>query len=73
MHLYLAEKMSRLDVQPTYFFRLAHQWRFGRDVDVTQDALAYKICGIIPLYVQEYVHHIQKGESHVVQTVPRAN
>ncbi len=73
MHLYLAEKMHRLRVDAKYFFRLAHQWRFGRDVDVTQDALAYKICGIIPLYVQEYVHHMQQEESHAVQTVPRAN
>ena len=69
MHLYLVHKMQELKVEPAYFFRLAHQWRFGREADLTRDALEYKLCGIVPMYVEQYVHHLQEGERNVVQKV----
>ena len=47
-------------MSPKYFFRVAHQWKFGRDGRVMQDVHEYKESGTIPPYVQEYVEHIQK-------------
>lgn len=63
MHLWLADRLVRDSVEAKYYFRMAHQWRFGRDVDTTRDALEYKLCGIIPLYVQEFIHHTQQKEA----------
>ena len=60
MHLFIAELMVRHEMSPKYFFRLAHQWRFGRDGRVMQDVHEYNTSGTIPPYVQEYVEHIQK-------------
>lgn len=62
MHLYLAQKMQALSLEPYYFFRLAHIWRFKKEVDVARDALEYRQAGIIPPYVREYVQHIQESE-----------
>lgn len=62
MHLYLAETMRRLRVDPQYFFRMAHQWRFTKDAEVTRDVLEYKCAGIIPVYVREYVGHLQQEQ-----------
>lgn len=62
MHLYLAETIHRLKVEPAYFFRLAHQWRFGRDALSNHDVLSYQVGGIIPEYVREYVQHLQQTE-----------
>lgn len=70
MHLYLADRMVRLRVTEQQFFRTAHMWRFNRDAEINADVLAYKIGGIIPLYVQEFVKDIQQKEvSNAVQTV----
>lgn len=74
MHLYLAEKMHKLKVEPKYFFRLAHQWKFGKDADVGRDVLTYQVGGIIPQYVREYIEDIQRKEKdNALQTVSRAN
>ncbi len=62
MQLYLADKLRALNVEPHYFFRLAHIWKFKREVDVARDALEYRQAGIIPTYVREYVQHIQESE-----------
>jgi hypothetical protein len=63
MHLYLAEKIRALGCGKEYFFRLAYMWRFKKEGNVSQDVLEYKHCGIIPVYVQEYVCHIQKSDT----------
>lgn len=71
MHLWLADRMVRLNLEAKQFFRLAHLWRFGKDAHTDHDALAYSVGGIIPQYVREYVDHIQQKEKdHAVQTVP---
>lgn len=62
MHLWLADRIARLKTDATYFFRMAHTWRFGKDADVSRDVLEYRHCGIIPLYVREYVCDIQRKE-----------
>lgn len=63
MHLWLADRMVRDHTEPKQFFRIAHVWRFERDVDVSRDVLTYKVGGIIPQYVQEFVRNIQQKES----------
>lgn len=72
MRLYLADKMVRLNVTVTYFFRLAHVWRFGRDTDVQWDVLQYMTAGDIPPYVEAYICDMQtKERNHVsLQTMP---
>lgn len=70
MHLYLADRMSRLKVDEHTFFRIAHLWAFNKCPDLNRDVLEYRVSGIIPLYVQRYVQHIQKGERDAMQTLP---
>lgn len=74
MHLWLADRIARLHTDARYFFRLAHQWRFGKDADVTRDVLEYKQAGIIPVYVREYVCNIQRKEmTDALQTLSGTN
>lgn len=63
MHLYLAEKIRALGVGKEYFFRMAHMWRFKREGNVQQDLLEYKHGGIIPVYISDYILHLQKEEA----------
>lgn len=66
--------MCRLKVEPKYFFRLAHQWKFGKDANVERDVLTYQVGHIIPQYVQDYIHELQRKErDNAVQTVSRAD
>jgi len=63
MHLYLADRMDRMKVDVHTFFRIAHLWAFQRvPLSLHQDVLEYKVSGIIPMYVERYVIHIQEGE-----------
>lgn len=68
MRLYLVHTMSVLRVDEHTFFRIAHQWAFGRMPDLSVDVREYKDRGEIPVYVQKYVRHIQQseGERHAV-------
>lgn len=59
MHLWLADRLQR----DPMFFREAHLVRFQRIVDTKSDELAFKICGIIPEYVREYVETVQRKEA----------
>lgn len=70
MHLWLADRMNRLKLEPKQFFRLAHVWRFGKDAHTEHDVLAYQVGGIIPQYVRDYINDIQQKEKgHAVQTL----
>jgi hypothetical protein len=51
-----------LQVEPKEFFRLAHIWKFGRDVDTSLDGVLYIEKGEIPPYVRDYVRDIQQKE-----------
>lgn len=60
MQLFIAEYTTKIRVELAYFFRLAHQWKFNRDIDPGPDVLAYKVAGIVPGYLRDYVKHIQE-------------
>lgn len=74
MRLYLAHKMLQLNVTATYFFRLAHVAKFGRDVDVQWDVARYMATGEPPPYVQSYIREIQEKEKQdALQTLSGNN
>jgi len=63
MMLYLVETMKRLRLDNHTFFRLAHIWAFrGRDPQIHDDVAQFELHGVVPKYVQRYLHEIQ-GES----------
>lgn len=71
MHLWLADRLVRHQLEPKQFFRAAYVWRFNRDANLEHDVLSYQVCHIIPQYVRDYVDHIQQEEkNHAVQTLP---
>lgn len=59
MLLGLCEVLERRRIDALTFFRAAYQWRFGRDVDLSGDVLAWKQSQVVPDYVNRYVHHLQ--------------
>lgn len=63
MELFIAAHLHKIRTDLAYFFRMAHQWKFGRDIDPGRDVLEYKVGGIVPGYVREYVRHIQEKEN----------
>lgn len=62
MQLWLADRLVRDRIDPTTFFRAAYMAAFGRDLDISRDVLEYRVAGIIPPYVREYVIGIQQKE-----------
>lgn len=69
MHDDLEDAMKRLRIDEHTFFRIAHQWAFGKMPDLHREVLEYKVCGIIPPYVTRYLSHIGKEQDHAVQKV----
>lgn len=68
MRLFVAEYLRKIRTDLAYFFRLAHQAKFGRDIDPTKDVNDYVAGGEPPPYVREYVIDIQQKEArHAVQ------
>ena len=67
MLLYLVKKIHDLRVDERTFFRMAHVWCFGTDPDLGNDAMEFKLHGIIPKYVQRYLNHLQE-KSHAGNT-----
>lgn len=61
MLLYLTQKIREIEGGDKSFFTSAYIWRFNKIVDISGDVLAYRVQGFIPLYVSEYVKHIQKN------------
>ncbi len=60
MMLYLVNTMIRLNLSEHEFFRLAHIWAFkGRDPNIHDDVAQYQLNGVVPKYVQRYLHYIQ--------------
>jgi hypothetical protein len=59
MMLGLCEMLERKRIDALTFFRAAYQHRFGKDVDVRADVLAWKTRQVVPDYVNRYVHHLQ--------------
>lgn len=70
MRLWLADRLLRENITPESFFRSAYIWRFGKIVDISRDVLEYKVAGIVPIYVEAYIQHIQRKErGDAVQTL----
>ncbi len=59
MILYLEATMARLRVDEAYFFRISYNWKFQKVMDVSQDVSSYKAFRIVPVYVREYIKHLQ--------------
>lgn len=59
MLLYLANKIHELGDDPQRFFRAGYMWKFGKDHDCVNDVCQYKLHGIVPKYIEEYIRYIQ--------------
>lgn len=59
MLLAIREKLLRLRLDSKTFFRMAHLYCFGRDVDVSADAALFETQGVVPRYVARYMAHLQ--------------
>ena len=59
MHLYLADYLTRTGISANDFFRSAYFWRFKTYPNIGNDVTNYRVHGIIPVYVADYVAHIQ--------------
>ena len=62
MHLYLMNKMHESKTDPLTFFRIAHVHLFGTDPDMHNLVARYKIDGIIPQHVVQYLKRLQESE-----------
>ena len=61
MNLWMLNYIYEQGLTKEQFFRLAHIWRFDKDYDAWQDAATFRIHGIVPQFVREYVAHIQEN------------
>lgn len=59
--------MEQRKLTPFNFFRLAHIFKFGRDVNVANDVAIYNSKGTLPPYVESYVRHIQETECDTLE------
>jgi spore maturation protein CgeB len=47
------------------FFTSAYQWRFGKQYDCWNDVAQYRLHGVIPKYVEEFIANIE-----LTRTIP---
>lgn len=59
MLLFLVNKMRQLKADELTFFRIAHVWAFGTDPDLHDDVAQFKLHGIVPVYVRNYLKTLQ--------------
>ena len=62
MLLYAKRKMEELMVDDIYFFRMAYEWCFHKDVDPTLDVAEFRLNGHMPKYVVRFVKYLQKTD-----------
>jgi hypothetical protein len=60
MLLYLKEAIKRCGNDDLQFFQTSYTWMFDRVFECTTDVLQYRLHGVVPKYVQEYVKHLQQ-------------
>ena len=60
MHLFLIQYITTNKIQIQDFFRSAYIWKYAKDRDPWNDVAQYKLHGIIPSYVGDYIKNIQK-------------
>lgn len=63
MLLYLKQKLNELNVEDVTFFRIAHIYQFGTNPDQWDSIAQFRLHGIIPRYVQNYLKMLQAKES----------
>ena len=43
------------------FFQVAYQWRYGKQVEVHGDVVAWRVQQVIPAYVASFVQHVRSA------------
>lgn len=59
MLLFLVNKLRQLNTDELTFFRVAHVWAFGTDPDLHDDVAQFKLHGVVPVYVKNYLKTLQ--------------
>lgn len=59
MHEELETWLEKTGCTPKEFFRFAHLRQFNHDANTETDALTYKVGGIIPEYVKNYLIYLR--------------
>ena len=62
MLLYFEHKLDQLNMKAKEAFRIAHIWKFGKDVHVTQAYIDYTRHSVLPFYVVEWLKDMQAKE-----------
>jgi len=43
------------------FFQSAYQWKYGKQMDVHGDVIAWRVQETIPAYVSDFVYHVRSS------------
>lgn len=62
MLLYFHAKLSELRVTYHEFFRIAYEWKFHKQVDLTGDYSRYQVYGTLPVYVLDFLNHLKEKD-----------
>ena len=60
MMLLLTEAIKRSGGTDLQYFEACYFWKYGKLVDCFGDVLAYRVQGIIPNYVKEFLAHVYR-------------
>lgn len=63
MLLYLKEKIKQCGGDDLQFFQCSYIWKFDKFYECVADIAQYRLHGVIPRYVQEYIKHLQQEET----------
>lgn len=69
MLLYLKEKIKQCGGDDMMFFQTAYLWVFDYINECITDVAQYRLHGVVPKYVQQYVKHLQKEETCTQKSV----
>lgn len=70
MILYLQAKLSELRMAYFEFFQVAYYWKYQKHYLSNSDCAEFALHGIVPVYVQEYLRHLQENEHGNHQVFP---
>ncbi len=63
MLLYLKEKIKQSGGDDLQFFQSSYIWRFDKFYECVTDIAQYRLHGVIPRYVQDYIRNLQQEET----------
>lgn len=63
MLLYLKEKIKQCGGDDLQFFQSAYIFIFDKFYECVADIAQYRLHGVIPRYVQDYIKHLQREET----------